>query len=48
MNLLMYIISKGYRKKIKLEFNKDLSNKLEQEVIQNEFIYKQVLESNSN
>lgn len=48
MNILMYVISKGYREKVKLEFNEDLSNKLEQEVIQNEFIYKTVLEGNVN
>ncbi|MFL0245461.1 hypothetical protein [Candidatus Clostridium stratigraminis] len=48
MNILMYVISKEYRDKLKQDFNKDLSNKLEQEVIQNEFIYKKVLEGNLN
>jgi hypothetical protein len=48
MNLLMYIVSKVYRQKIKLEFNKDFSGKLEQEGIQNEFIYKQILKGNLN
>jgi hypothetical protein len=48
MNILMYVISKKYREKIRSEFNKDLSHKLEQEVIQNEFIYKTVLEGNVN
>lgn len=48
MNLLMYIISKSYRRKIRLEFNKDLSTKLEHERNQNEFIYMQTLEGNLN
>jgi hypothetical protein len=48
MNILMYIVSKGYREKIKLEYNKDFSSKLEQEEIQNEFIYKQTLDGNLN
>lgn len=48
MNILMYVISKGYRDKIKLEYNKDFSNKLEQEEIRNEYIYKQTLEGNLN
>lgn len=48
MNILMYVVSKAYRNKIKLEYNKDFSSKLEQEEIQKEFIYKQTLEGNLN
>lgn len=48
MNILMYVVSKGYREKLKLAYNKDFSSKLEEEVMQNEYIYKEALESNLN